>query len=139
MERIHVTSIYGGSKYRHFKNKMYEVIGAVSVRKGNEISPNMIKCKYTAIHTETGKEYTVIENIKNKPMDEVFTITDNDIDDQNYVLYKSLYDDKIYIRPTTMFFSDVDKDKYPDVEQKERFKLIEKGNGRYSCVIDWID
>ena len=41
------------------------------------------------------------------------------------VVYQKLYDERdMYIRPLEMFISDVDREKYPDVEQKERFKLI---------------
>lgn len=41
------------------------------------------------------------------------------------VVYKALYDEKqIYCRPLDMFISEVDKNKYPDVEQLHRFQLI---------------
>lgn len=42
-----------------------------------------------------------------------------------FVVYRQLYGDrKTFIRPLGMFASDVDRVKYPHVEQKERFKLM---------------
>ena len=41
------------------------------------------------------------------------------------LVYQKLYDQRdLYVRPLDMFLSDVDQEKYPDVEQKERFKLM---------------
>ena len=41
------------------------------------------------------------------------------------VIYRSLDGErKLYARPLDMFMSDVDKDKYPDVQQKERFEYV---------------
>ena len=44
---------------------------------------------------------------------------------EKFVVYQKLYDGlETYIRPYDMFASDVDREKYPDVEQKERFQLM---------------
>lgn len=44
---------------------------------------------------------------------------------EQFVVYQKLYDQRdLYVRPLDMFLSDVDQEKYPDVKQKERFKLM---------------
>lgn len=43
---------------------------------------------------------------------------------EKYVIYRGLYgENELYIRPMDMFLSEVDKIKYPNVEQKYRFEL----------------
>ena len=44
---------------------------------------------------------------------------------EQFVVYQKLYDQRdLYVRPLDMFLSDVYHEKYPDVKQKERFKLM---------------
>ena len=43
---------------------------------------------------------------------------------EKYVVYRGLYgNNELYIRPFDMFFSEVDKEKYPEVKQLYRFEL----------------
>ena len=46
---------------------------------------------------------------------------------EKMVVYRKLYNEKsLWVRPLEMFLSEVDHEKYPNIEQKYRFELIEE-------------
>lgn len=60
---------------------------------------NVYKVTNIAVHTETSEIFVIYHNVNET--------------------------EKVYARPISMFLSEVDKVKYPNVNQKMRFELLE--------------
>ena len=67
----------------------------------------------TVVKHFKGNQYLVLGTAKHTELDEEF------------VVYRPLDGDRrLFVRPVDMFLSNVDKEKYPDVQQKERFEYV---------------
>ena len=55
---------------------------------------------------------------------EIIGIVEHTETKEKLMCYKALYTNKVYVRPLDMFYSEVDKEKYPNVKQKYRFEVL---------------
>lgn len=68
---------------------------------------------------------TVVKHFKGNQYLVLGVAKDANLDTNEFVVYRSLDGDrKLFVRPVAEFLSDVDKEKYPDVQQKERFEYV---------------
>lgn len=68
---------------------------------------------------------TVVKHFKNNQYLVLGVAKDVNHDTNEFVIYRPLDGDRqLFARPVVEFLSDVDKEKYPDVQQKERFEYV---------------
>ena len=76
---------------------------------------------------QIGKKYRHFKGKDYKVIDIVYDSESNNDDEyKKVVIYQALYGDNLkWARPYDMFNSEVDHQKYPEIEQKYRFEEIE--------------
>ena len=77
---------------------------------------------------EIGKKYRHFKGNLYKVIDIVNdSESNNDIEYKKVVIYQALYGDNLkWARPYDMFNSEVDHNKYPEIEQKYRFEEVDE-------------
>lgn len=72
---------------------------------------------------ESPEKATVFKHFKGKEYS-IVTIGKDSNNLDNLVIYKALYGEgQVWVREYNEFFSEVDKEKYPEIKQKYRFEI----------------
>lgn len=108
--------------YRHFKGGRYLVLGTTTSIKDRH--KKTVKYIGYGLHTEEEKEYYVYKVSKDKYL---ALNTDGRPLQGPHVVYQN-EEGKIFIRPYRMFISEVDHNKYPDIDKEYRFEIDTKGD-----------
>lgn len=67
----------------------------------------------------------VVRHFKGKTYEILFFARDSETREE-VVVYRALYGERgVWVRPKEMFFSRVDREKYPDAPQEYRFERVE--------------
>lgn len=107
-----------------------------------DVLPSQELNKYTGIIVKHFKRELVSEaELSEHPKRYLYEIIAIGVYTENInetaVVYRSIQTNKVYIRPETEFFSEVDHEKYPKVNQKWRFEYLPKLT--VSEVASWND
>lgn len=68
----------------------------------------------------------IVRHFKGNPYQILYFAKDSETQ-QDVVVYRALYGERgVWVRPMEMFFSPVDREKYPNAEQEYRFERAEE-------------
>ena len=68
----------------------------------------------------------IVRHFKGNPYQILYFAKDSETQ-RDVVVYRALYGERgVWVRPMEMFFSPVDREKYPNAEQKYRFERAEE-------------